>query len=315
MSGMKNFILLLAFLIVSTGLVAQKADSIKKASPTDSLFNSMNNSDNKREIVPIFESSRLILSQSTETIKKNNFNVLIMHRFGDFGGDDGGGKYLFGLDKVADLYIGFEYGLTNNLNIDIGRSAMPDEGGLITLELKYAVLHQTNDNSSPIGITLIGETGLRPYGDFDNFSDRVSYFAQAIIARKISRDFSLQIAPSFLQNNLPVPNVPGSENGFFSLSATAAIKVTKLMSIIIDYAHPFSSFRNGNGFSDPLGAGIQLVTGGHVFTINITNANTANEINYLSNTTSDYFRGNFRIGFTIARLFDFNHKEKYEPQK
>ncbi len=87
------------------------------------------------------------------------------------------------------------------------------------------------------------------------------------------------------------------------------------MSIIVDYAHPFSTFRSNNGFSDPLGLGIQLVTGGHVFTINITNARTASEINYLSNTTSDYFRGNFRLGFTIARMFDFNHKERYEPGK
>jgi hypothetical protein len=310
---MKNLIIL-AFLAVSTGLMAQKTDSIKKATSADSLFNLMN-SDKNKEQVAIFESSRLILSQSTETVKKNNFNVLIMHRFGDIGGEEGGGKYLFGLDKIADLYIGFEYGLTNDLNIGLGRSAMPDEGGLISFELKYAILHQTNDNSSPIGITLIGETGLRPYSDFDKFSDRVSYFAQAIFARKISRDLSFQIAPSFLQNNLPVPNTPGSENNFFSLSAAAQIKVTKLMSIVVDYAHPFSSFRNSNGFSDPLGIGIQLVTGGHVFTVNFTNARTANEINYLSNTTSDYFRGNYRIGFTIARMFDFNHKEKYEPKR
>ena len=62
---------------------------------------------------------------------------------------------------------------------------------------------------------------------------------------------------------------PGSENNFFSLSATARLKVTKLMSVVVDYAHPFSSFRNSNGFSDPLGVGIQMVTGGHVFTINL----------------------------------------------
>jgi len=311
---MKNFIILLAFLIVSTGLMAQKADSIKKSTTTDSLFNSMNN-DNNHEPVAIFESSRLIFSQSAETIKKNNFNFLVMHRFGDIGGDEGGGKYLFGLDRIADLYIGFEYGLTDNLNIDFGRSAMPDEGGLISLELKYAIMHQTSDDSSPFAITLIGTTGLRPYSDFDSFSDRISYFAQVIIARKISRRLSLQVAPSFVQNNLPIPDTLGSKNGFFSISATARLKVTKLMSIIVDYAHPFSSFRNNNGFSDPLGFGMQLVTGGHVFTINITNARTANEINYLSNTTADYARGNYRIGFTIARMFDFNHKENYQPRR
>ncbi|MGZ3751634.1 MAG: DUF5777 family beta-barrel protein [Mucilaginibacter sp.] len=312
---MKSSFIILAFLIVSTGLLAQKADSVKKTSSADSLFNLMNG-DDKKELVNVFESSRFILSQSTETVKKNNLNVLIIHRFGDFAGKLGGGKIFFGLDAVSDVYIGFEYGLTNNLNIDIGRSTIPTVGGLVDAELKYAILHQTNDDSSPLAITLIGETALRPYNSYANFSDRISYFAQAIFARKFSHAFSLQVAPSIVQNNQPVPNTPGSEQAFFSLSATARLKVTRLMGIVVDYAHPFSSFRTGaNGFSDPLGFGIQMVTGGHVFTVNITNARAVNEINYLSNTTSDYSRGQYRIGFSISRTFDFNHKERYEPKR
>ncbi|MEO6849945.1 MAG: DUF5777 family beta-barrel protein, partial [Mucilaginibacter sp.] len=281
----------------------------------DSLFNLMNG-ETKREAVAIFESSRFILSQSTETVKKNNLNFLVIHRFGDLAGNAGGGKTFFGLDAVADVYIGFEYGLTNNLNIDIGRSTIPIIGGLADLELKYAALRQTNDGSIPLAITLIGETGLRPYNTFDHFSDRLSYFGQVIFARRFSHNFSLQVAPSIIQNNLPVPNLPGNESSLFSVSATAQLKVTKLMSVIIDYAHPFSSFRNNSsGFSDPFGCGIQVVTGGHVFSINISNARAVNEINYLSNTTSDFLRGQYRIGFTISRTFDFNHKEKYNPKR
>jgi hypothetical protein len=312
---MKNFTILLAFLIINTGLIAQKADSLKKTTSADSLFNSMN-SDNKKEFVAIFESSRLILSQSTEMVKKKNLNFLVIHRFGDFAGNAGGGKYFFGLDDIADMYIGFEYGLTNNLNIDIGRSTIPLIGGLVNIELKYALLHQTNDDSSPLAITVIGETGTGLYGSYANFSDRNSYFAQAIFARKFSHSFSLQIAPSFVQDNLPIPDLPGNKQSFFSLSASAQLKVTSLLGIIVDYAHPFSSFRNGaNGFSDPLGLGIQLVTGGHVFTINISNARAVSEITYLSNTTSDFSRGQYRIGFTISRTFDFNHKESYKPKR
>jgi len=312
---MKKFIISSAFLIASTALMAQKADSLKKATAADSLFNSMN-SDNKKEPVTIFESSRLILSQSTETVKKNNFNVLILHRFGDISGNMGGGQYFFGLDNVADVFIGFEYGITNNLNIDIGRSSIPEFGGLVDLELKYAVLHQTNDDSSPLAITVIGEPGIRLYNTYPDFSDRVSYFGQVIFARKFSHSFSLQVAPSIVQDNSPVPALPGNEETFFSLSASTQLKVTKLMSIVVDYAHPFSSFRNGtNGFSDPLGFGIQMVTGGHVFTINITNARAVEEINYLSDTRSDFSRGQYRLGFTISRTFDFNHKENYNVKK
>jgi len=308
-------LLTLFFLAVSTVLMAQKADTVKKVSTTDSLFNSMS-SDKQKGPVTIFESSRLILTQSTETIKKNNLNVLVIHRFGDAAGNSGGGKTLFGLDAIADVYIGFEYGLTDNLNINIGRSTIPTLGGLISGQLKYALLHQTNDDSSPLAISLIGQAGVRPYNTYSSFSDRLSYFGQAIFARKFSHTFSLQVAPSIMHDNLPDPNVPGSENGIFSLSAAAKLKVTKLMSVVVDYAHPFSSFRNGaNGFSDPLGVGIQVVTGGHVFTLNVTNAKAVNEMNYLSNTTSDYGRGQYRLGFTISRMFDFNHKEKYNAKQ
>jgi len=88
------------------------------------------------------------------------------------------------------------------------------------------------------------------------------------------------------------------------------------MGIVVDYAHPFSSFRNGmNGFSDPLGFGLQVVTGGHVFTLNVTNSRAVSEINYLSNTSSDFSRGQYRLGFTISRMFDFNHKESYQPKR
>src|SRR6184192_42975 len=122
-------LLTIIFLALSTGLMAQKADTTKKASATDSLFNSMNN-DNPKRSVTIFESPRFILTQSAETIKKKNLNVLIIHRFGDAAGNLGGGKTFFGLDAVADVYIGFEYGITDNLNIDFGRSTIPTVGGL-----------------------------------------------------------------------------------------------------------------------------------------------------------------------------------------
>jgi hypothetical protein len=310
---MKSLLTLL-FFAISTGLMAQKADTAKKVSATDSLFNSMSSDDQKGPIT-IFESPRFILTQSTETIKKKNLNVLIIHRFGDAAGNLGGGKTLFGLDAVADVYIGFQYGITNDLNIDIGRSTIPAVGGLVSAQLKYAVLHQTSDDSPPLAISVLGQTGVRPYNTYNSFGDRMSYFGQAIFARKFSHNFAFQVAPSILYDKLPNPDVPGNENTIFSLSATARLKVTKLMSVVVDYAHPFSSFRNNNaGFSDPLGVGIQVVTGGHVFTLNVTNSRAVNEMNYISNTGSDYGRGQYRIGFTISRMFDFNHKEKYNPK-
>jgi hypothetical protein len=44
--------------------------------------------------------------------------------------------------------------------------------------------------------------------------------------------------------------------------------------------------------------------------LNISNAKAISEINSLSNSQADYGRGQFRIGFTISRMFDFNHHGK-----
>lgn len=300
-------LLTIIFVAISTGALAQ-------VTTTDSLFNSMS-SDKQHGPVTIFESPRLILTQSTEMLKKKNMNLVFIHRFGDLAGDLGGGRTAFGLDAIADVYIGLQYGITDNLNVDFGRSTLPNGGGLISGQLKYALMHQTADDSSPLAISVLGMAGVRPYNAYNTFGDRVSYFGQALFARKITHSFSLQIAPSILYDNQPDPNVPGNENTVFSVSTTAKLKVTKLMSIVVDYAHPFSSFRNNNaGYSDPLGAGIQVVTGGHVFTLNISNARAINEMNYLANSSSDFGRGQYRLGFTISRTFDFTHKEKYNPK-
>ena len=307
---MKKIITVLILIVLAATSRAQQTEPKKdspKPSSADSLMNAMSTDDKHEEVLGAFKATRLILSPTTQTVKKNNLNLLVIHRFGDIGTPTGGARTLYGLDAVNDVYIGFEYGLSDNLNVDLGRSTI---GQLIELGLKYAVLHQTNDNSSPIAITLLGDYGVRPYGNFGSYADRNSFLGQAILSRKFSSAFSFQVSPIYVYDNTPIPDVPGNDKGFFALSAAARYKITKHMSIVVDYEHPFSSFRTGaNGFSDPLGFGIEVETGGHVFTLNISNARAISEINSLSGSQADYGRGQFRIGFTISRMFDFNHNK------
>jgi hypothetical protein len=282
-------------------------------SSADSLLNSIDKDPKGEPVIATFKATRLILSQTTQTVKKNNLNVLIIHRFGDAGGKFGGAKYFWGLDDVNDVYIGFEYGITDNLNIDIGRSTI---GGLITGELKYAFLQQTTDNSIPVSATVLGQYGVRPYGSFPGFSDRQSLLGQLIIARKFSF-ISLQVSPTVVQNNQPIPDVPDNPESFFALQAAARLRLTNHMGFVVDYAHSFSSYKTGQ--YDPLGFGWEIETGGHVFTLNVTNARAINEINFLSNSDATYSKGQYRVGFTISRMFDFSkHKstdEKKEGEK
>jgi hypothetical protein len=311
---MKKIITVLTLLFIAAGLKAQQPatppQSGQKQTAADSLLNTISTDDKHQDVLAAFKATRIIFSQTTETVKKNNLNFLVIHRFGDIGTSAGGGRTLIGLDAVNDVYIGFEYGITNNLNVEFGRSTI---GGLIETGLKYAILHQTTDNSSPVAITLVGENGVRPYGSFRSYAQRNSFLGQAIISRKFSSAFSLQASSIYVYDNTPIPNIPGNDKGLLAISGAARYKITKHMSILVDYEHSISNFRTGtNGFSDPLGFGIEVETGGHVFTLNITNANSVSEFNTLSNTRQDFGRGQFRLGFTISRIFDFNHKESYK---
>ncbi|RYU90484.1 hypothetical protein EWM62_07445 [Mucilaginibacter terrigena] len=311
---MKTSLLFISLLFTVSLSKAQTTTKDTAKSSTDSLMNTLSIPEKGEPVIATFKATRLILSQTTETVKKHGLNFLVIHRFGDIGGSAGGGKTLWGLDNSSDIYIGFEYGLSDNLNIDFGRSKFES---LLELGLKYNILHQKTDESMPFALTLIGKTGLKAYHSntpvFDNYSNRFSHLLQAVVARKFSPALSLQVSPMYIFNNAPFPFLYGNERRFLALSAAGRLKFSKRMGLVIDYVHPFSNFRNSSvnpRFYDGLGVGIEIETGGHVFTINFTNAQAISEFNYLNDTESDWGKGQFRLGFTISRIFDFNKKHK-----
>lgn len=289
-------------------LAAGLAGRAQTKSADDSLMASM--SANEKPVpVTIFKSTRLVLGQTPEMIKKRELNFQIVHRFGDIAGDNGGGSTAFGIDRVNDVFFGFEYGLSDNFNINVARSTQQQ---LVQLELKWALLHQMSDGSSPVAITVLGEAGAKPYQTifYPSFTSRLTYLAQAIIARKFSDGLSAQVAPTYVRSNSS-PLYPSAENAFMAIQASARLKLSNHAGLILDYAHPFSSYRTSkNGFEDPIGIGYEVETGGHVFTVNITNANAISEMNMLPNSAQRFSKGQYRIGFTISRMFDFNSKTK-----
>ncbi len=299
--------------IITVTLIFIATIQFAKAQQTDSLLNAISTDNKHQDVLGAFKATRLILSPTTATIQKNNLNVLIVHRFGDIASPNTGAQTLYGLDRVQDVYIGLEYGLSNNLNVNFGRSTI---GELLEVGLKYAVVHQSTDNTSPVAITLLGDYGVNVFNYYGNpVKNRSSYLGQAIISRKFSSNFSLQVSPIFLSTNTALPNYLSQDHQIFALSGAARLKITKRMSIVVDYEHPLSAYNTNkaNGFVNPLGFGIEVETGGHVFTLNITNAKSISEINSLNLSNSSYGRGEYRIGFTISRIFDFNkHQNNYK---
>jgi hypothetical protein len=274
---------------------------------TDSLMHEMNSKTGNEPIIAAFKSDRVILSQTTTMVKKYNLDFKVAHRFGDIGGTDGGAKIFWGLDNSSDIYIDFDYGISDRLNIGFGRSKYEQ---LLDLQLKYALIQQTSNDNVPFSVSILAKTGFTPYkvatAVFNKYGNRFSYIGQAIVSRKFSSKFSLQLSPTVLLRN--VVNAPADEKSMFALGAAARLKLTKRFGVVADYYKVFSAYRRETtaaNFYDPLGLGFEMETGGHVFTLTFVNAKAIVENNFIPNSTSSWTKGEYRFGFTISRMFSF----------
>ena len=266
-----------------------------------------------------FKDTRVINTHSVETLPKRKLDVRIGHRFGDFGGDGGGFKTLFGLENASDVLIGAEYGATDNLTIGLFRSkgagaypnGSPGLRQLLNGVFKYRFVRQGEEGGTPFTLTFVGVSSLSTaqkvegnpdiIRSFPKFEHRMANTAQLLIARKFSDGFSLQIIPSYTYRNLVAFD---DQNGLFSLGMATRLQISKVLGIIADATVPIQDYRDGNGFYPAIGFGFEFDTGGHIFQVNFTNATAVMETDYIPYTTSNWAEGEFRLGFTISRLFN-----------
>ncbi|MFC3198908.1 DUF5777 family beta-barrel protein [Parapedobacter deserti] len=273
----------------------------------------------REEVEATFKTTRIINSQSVETIRKRELDFKVDHRFGDIAGANGGAKNFFGLDNATDIKIGFEYGVTDHLNVGIARAKGATRvSQLYEANLKYRLLRQTVNGKMPLSVTLYTSVvipGVRADRQNDDeaisyrqFSDRLNLVGQVIIARKFGSNLSLALHPTYIRRNTTA-NYDGEEN-LFALGIGGRLKVSRRMALVMDYFLPFRSTASKEGYADaitalynPLGVGLEIETGGHVFNLNFTNATAIQEMQYIPETTSTWTKGQFRWGFTISRRF------------
>ncbi len=239
------------------------------------------------------------------------------HRFGDIGGSGGGSSTFFGLDNSTDIRIAFEYGITDRLTTGVSRSKGSGNFSQMWEVLgKYKLLQQTHDNRIPVGVTVFANavvSSMKSSPDkadpnyFDKFSDRASYVAQAVIARKFGNLLSLALSPTFVHRN----RVGYKDmNNMMALGLGGRLRFSNRVALVADY---FYSFRNsesteyyesrGIEFYNSLGVGVEIETGGHVFHLNFTNATAILENQFIPETVTTWKNGQFRWGFNISRRF------------
>lgn len=274
--------------------------------------------------IKIFYSQKLINTKTAEVLSKGVMEFSVAHSFGDVAGDAGGIKRFFGLDNASDIRIGFQTGLSDRLNLITARTR---GGGFIQNQweagFKYQLLKQTeNDSENPVSMTLFVNNVLSTQkrsplqgqeNSFENFGDRMSQVVQLMIARKFGK-VSFQLNPLFLNTNYVVPN---DDKSMFALGGALRIPLSKKIIFLADYFHPFRSesskayFKTqGFDFSDPIGIGMEILTEGHVFHLNFTNATEILENRFIRRTVTSWGRGEFRWAFSISRNFILFREKK-----
>jgi hypothetical protein len=249
-----------------------------------------------------FKSTRVINAHSTEMLAKGNLDFRILHRFG-FISD--GAKQFFGLD-AATMRLAFDYGITNNIMVGIGRSTYRKE---IDAFIKGRIFQQTTGAKvMPFSLLIAAGYAVHTEESFaavkPTLVDRSAYYVQTIIGRKFSSKFSLQLSPIFVHTNFPF-NLTDDQD-IFAMGGGARYKVSKRVAITLDYHHPFGKL--ADNYTDPLSVGVDIETGGHVFQLHFSNATGMNERAYVTQTTGDFFKGDIRLGFNLSRIFRIGKK-------
>ena len=247
-----------------------------------------------------FKGTRVINSQNTEIIGKKNLDYRISHRFGQV---NSGAYDLWGLDQAFQR-MSFTYGLTDYLNIEIGRSNVKK---IYDANVKWKIMRQAKgDKKRPLSIAWVSniavQTEKNTNAQYDPyyFTHRLYYTHQLLVARKFNSNFSLQIMPTLVHRNLI--DSQKYKNDVFSIGIAGRNKLTRKTAITYEYFYVLPNQIKEQYFNS-LSIGLDIETGGHVFQLHFTNSRILNEKGFVAETEGNWLKGGGHFGFNISRVF------------
>jgi hypothetical protein len=309
-------LLVVYFLSVQPALKAQDSTSAAVEPTTHARVKPVKNT---------FQSVWIIDNQTVMVPVKGTFEMDIMHRFGTVkkGYDD-----FWGFFAPSNIRLGVFYAPVNKLYLGIGitKSNMLWDGSA-----KYSIITQTKGRY-PVSITYFGDLAYDTRKDpdksiFKYTSQRMLFFNQLIIARKITDKLSVQVAPSISHQNAVNGYYTKNDStgkeifkemefNHFAIAVSGRYKLTNVTSFMINYDQPLTKHATHNP-NPNLSFGFEFNTSAHSFQLFLGNYSLLNpQRNNLYNTNSPFGYtddvdhkkvkgGNFLIGFNITRLWNY----------
>jgi predicted porin len=246
-----------------------------------------------------FKTTRIINTLSIENNSKGVLDFKINHRFGPL---NGGFYDLFGIDQ-AFIRFGFEYGLTDRLNIGVGRNSYEK---VYDGFLKYKILRQsTGARNMPISLSYAATMDYKTAktSDIAYLSRdwlRAYYTHQLLIARKFGEGTTVQLMPTLVHRNYV--KTKAEKNDVYLIGIGARQKLSKRIAVNVEYFYNLPN-QLSSAYVNSLSVGFDIETGGHVFQLFFTNSSGTDTRNVLTETTGKWSNGDIRFGFNVSRVF------------
>lgn len=207
---------------------------------------------------------------------------------------------LFGLDTNADVTFGLSYAIRRDLQLSIARSNTNDT---FEAAAKYIVLQQAP--AVPLTLSLRGGADWRTERDLE---DRNSFFAQAIVSRRLGTKAEIFALPTFVTNAGRA--VTGDTSGaLFEHAFNVPVGVTYFvrppLAIVVEIIPPNRDLPDETNGDLGWSIGIKRALGGHWFELLLTNSQGTTVDQYTTST----FQGagldssEVKLGFNIERRF------------
>lgn len=267
----------------------------------DDLLNELDEATKKTTTyeLPAFKAMKIGNLQSTKVADKGDSFLYVSHRFGAL---KDGLNTLFGLDE-ANTKIQYTWSFFDGFQFSLSRESFQKTYAIST---KYRIAKQSN--KFPFNITgyhTVNYNTQLAKSDISSDTDRLSYAHQLLISRRISKAFSLEIAPTYVRQNNQDLNFLAEDinqtiepkHDQFALGFGGRLKLSKRVSLNGEYILN-TSRQDNNKFSDAFAFGMDIETGGHVFQLLFSNSRSTNEPSFIS-----VAEGDLVFGFNIVRVF------------
>lgn len=267
-----------------------------------------------------FRADQLTHIPTITTLLPGSMSFNIQHRFGKADFQNDLLKDFFGMDLTSNIRFGFTFPVTPRITAGIGRTKQNDT---YDIDAKYVFLQQRKDNKIPVSAAIYVNAAYKT-DDFsavkNNYFEthpekgfhyknihRITYTFQLILARKLNRNISLEIAPLLVHRNLTEPI---EHNNTWVIPVGGRLKVATFSSVLVEYSPILSKETN---VIHPFSMAYEIGTAGHSFQIIAGNSNgILPGMIYTSDKGTDLLKGQFYLGFNIHRTMWLNKKKKTE---